>query len=306
MLESEIIDWVKQEFMPVSLATPDETILQILRNTKRYWNTHSAFPVAQMYAGASDTSIRLTPNYKNVVKVYPATTPDWVLGNYPMWSLLGIAIIDNLTSDLIMLTEAYKNYRYYMGADFNWNYQKSDLPGIGGRLYMTNIPQGTQNMCVIGTKRLLQGEVTLDITGTSGTFQFVPIPTLSLSLTNGVLTYLDDGLGNLIGSQSGYTGTIDYTTGEWTVTGWVGSQGEVGTATYLYDEEITSEYIVDWFLYYVKAQVKMVEGNTLRKADALKISNDGQQLLNEGKEEVKELQERLGIEGRWMSFARRF
>jgi len=306
MLESEIIDWVKQEFMPVSLATPDETILQILRNTKRYWNTHSAFPIVQMFPGASNTSIRLTPNYKNVVKIYPATTPDWILGNYPMWSLLGIAIIDNLTSDLVLLTEAYKNYRYYMGADFNWNYQKSDLPGVGGRLYMSGLPQGTQNMCVIGTRRLMQGEVTLDVTGTSGTLQFVPIPTLSLSLTNGIITYMDDGLGNLEGSQSGYTGTIDYTTGEWTVTGWPGSQGEVGVATYLYDEEITSEYMLEWILYYIKAQVKMVEGNTLRKADALKISNDGQQLINEGKEEVKELQEKLAAEGRWMAFARRF
>jgi hypothetical protein len=50
----------------------------------------------------------------------------------------------------------------------------------------------------------------------------------------------------------------------------------------------------------------MAEGNTLRKSDAIGIKNDGQQLIDEGKEEIKTLQEQLAQEGRWVSFTKRF
>jgi hypothetical protein len=50
----------------------------------------------------------------------------------------------------------------------------------------------------------------------------------------------------------------------------------------------------------------MVEGNALRKTDAINIKNDGQQLYDEGKEDKLRLEERLANEGKWMCFARRF
>jgi len=80
----------------------------------------------------------------------------------------------------------------------------------------------------------------------------------------------------------------------------------VGTKRIIEGEDITSEYLLDWILQYSKAQVKMIEGNTLRKSGAINIKNDGQELMNEGKEEVEALQKRLTTEGRWVAFARKY
>lgn len=320
MNDSEILSYIKTEFSPVQLATPDDTILQIIGNAKRYWNSHSAFAVVRMFptsgaitlqAGATSCGrVQLTPDYKQVVKVYPSTTPDWILGNYPLWSLLGITIIDNLSSDLIMLSEAFRNYRYYIGTDFHFTYQKSNDPGIGGYLYTTNLPTETTNICVIGTKRILNGPITLNIvtSADSGTLECVPIEPRSFSMTNGTQTFIDsDGDGVLVSSISGYSGTIDYSTGDWTVTGWSGNNAQnTGTASFICIEEIKSEYILEWILAYTKCLVKMVEGNALRKMDAIQIKSDGQELYNEGKEEKERLEERLGVEGKWLCFAKRF
>jgi len=314
MRKNDIIDWCQQEFIPIVLATPDETITQLIQNAIRYWNTHSAFPIVKMFpvsnsrfvsgAGSSSAAIVMTPDYKNVVKVYPATQPDWVLQNYPLWSLLGITIIDNLTSDLVMLSEAYKNYRYYMGSDFNYHYEKSDDPAVGGTLYLSNLPNLSTTVAVVGTKRIISGTATVSITGTSGVFEYVPIENYTVLITNGSHTYTDDGHGVLVSSLSGYSGTINYTTGAWSVSGWVGTG--LQTATFKYEEDIKSEYILAWLLYYVKALLKMVEGNALRKTDAIGIKNDGQSLYEEGQAEKKELEEKLGVEGRWLAFTRRF
>jgi len=236
MVDNEILDWVKQEFQPVFLATPDETIRQMITNAKRYWNTHSAYPYVTMQTLAKGTvsgnlvggSIQLPVTYKGVYDVYPATQPDWILANYPVWSLLGITVIDNLTSDLIELGEAYKNFRYYMGTDFKYKFMKSDDPTVGPWLYTSNLPMGTTSCAVLGTYR-------------------IPVNT-----------------------------------------------------------PITSEHILNWLLYYVKALVKTTEGNALRKTSAISIQNDGQMLMTEGKEEVKALQDSLAQEGRWIAMARRF
>jgi hypothetical protein len=99
-------------------------------------------------------AIQLPVTYKGVYDVYPATQPDWILANYPVWSLLGITVIDNLSSDLIELSEAYKNFRYYLGTDFRWRFQKSDDPTIGPMLYTSNLPMGTTNCAVLGTYRI--------------------------------------------------------------------------------------------------------------------------------------------------------
>jgi len=234
MTREDIRSWVKTEFKPVMLATPDETILQVVDNAIRYWNTHSAFKIIEMVENVSPgvPRVALNSNFKNVVRVYPSTTPDWILQNHPLWTLLGITIIDNLTADLVMMSEAFRNYRYYIGTDFKFYFDRNDNPdatnGNGGYLYVTNLPQNTTAVAVVGTKRILP------------------------------------------------------------------------------DEDITSEYLLDWILKYVKAQVKMIEGNTLRKSGAINIKNDGQELMNEGKDEVKTLQKQLMDEGRWVSFTRKF
>jgi len=306
MLKADILQWIHTEFAPVELATPDSTILQLLSNTVRYWSTNSAFPVVKMFpASVGTVSVQLTPDYKNVVQVWPSKTPDWVLQNYPLWSLLGITIIDNLTSDLIMLSEAYRNYKYYMGTDFRFYWNKSDDPMTGGTLFLSNLPGPNDYICVVGTKRILQGTVNVNISGTSGTLDFVPVDIKSLILTNGIQTYTDvDGTGVLTSSVVGYSGTINYTTGAWTVTGW-SSAPLTGTASYYYEEDIKSDYILDFILYYTRALVRIAEGNTLRKADAIDIKNDGQRLLDEGIAEKTELEEKLCRDGRWLSFCRR-
>lgn len=305
MKNDEILEWVHQEFMPVSLATPDETIIQIIRNAKRYWNTHSAFPIVKMYPVlAGGFALQVSPDFKTVVRVYPARTPDWILQNYPVWSLLGITIIDNLTSDLVMLSEAYRNYRYYMGTDFHFMWQKSDNPMIGGKVYMSNLPYMTTDCAIVGTKRIMDGTAQDNFSGTSGTLTFFPLTENSVTFTNGMHIYTDDGAGALVSNVNGYSGTINYVTGAWTVTGWVVAT-TTGTVTYDYEEDITSEHILQWLTYYVKALVKMVEGNTLRKTGVIGITNDGDTLYKEGSEERKDLEVKLGVEGRWLTFVRK-
>jgi hypothetical protein len=235
MNSNEIIEWIRTEFYPTNLITPTETILQLYNNAIRWHNTHSSYPIVTMQNLAVNVqgnliggAIQLPVTYKGVYDVYPATQPDWILANYPVWSLLGITVIDNLTSDLIELGEAYKNFAYYMGTNFKWHYQKSDDPTVGPWLYTSNLPTGTTACAVLGTYR-------------------IPLNT-----------------------------------------------------------PVTSEHILNWLLYYTKALVKMSEGNTLRKTSAIGILNDGQVLLDEGKAEIKELQDKLAQEGRWISFCRRF
>jgi len=313
MLKTDILNWVNQEFQPISLATPNETITQIVDNAYRYWNTHSAMPIVKMFenAGIATSRIYLTPDYKSVVKVYPATVPDWVLQNFPMWSLLGITIIDNLTSDLVMLSEAYRNYKYYIGSDFSWHFERSDDPAVGGALYMQQLPSQTTSICVVGTKRIINGPVEYILehssgvnTSLSGILDFFPLDPDTFSMTNGTTTFTDDGEGILNCDQSGYSGTLDYDTGAWTVTGWAGNG--IITTNYAYFENVKSEHMLQWILYYIKALVKMVEGNALRKTMAIDIKNDGQQMYDEGKTEKKELEATLRDEGRWLTFARRF
>jgi len=230
MNKEHIREWLKAEFAPVLLATPNETINQVIDNAIRYWNTHSAYKIVSMFDAVPGTPrVQLTSNFKNVVRVYPSTTPDWILQNHPLWTLLGITIIDNLTEDLVMMSEAFRNYRYYIGSDFHFLFERSQNPEVDGSyLYLSNLPQSTTRIAVVGTKRI------------------VP------------------------------------------------------------DENITDEFILEWILEFSKAQLKMIEGNTLRKSSAIGINNDGQTLMNEGKEAVEQLKKRLGEEGRWCAFVRKF
>lgn len=227
--KSAILDWVKNEFQPLTLATPDETIYQQIDNAIRYWNTHSGYKcssVVEVVAG--EHRVQLDPEFKSVVQVWPTQNTEWILNDHPMWSLLGITILDNVTTDLIIMSEAFKNYRQYVGTNFSWTFQKSTDQAVGGYLYYENIPSQNTALFVIGTKRIVD------------------------------------------------------------------------------DENIEDDYILDWLNYYTLALVRIIEGNTLRKSGIVDIKNDGQEQLDQGKEEKKEYQEKLFKESKWAALAKRF
>lgn len=230
MLATDMTDWLRREFLPLTLATPDETLDQIIENSFRYFNTHSGVKHFEMVTVAGVRSV-VSNHIKAVTQVYPATTQQLLLNDFPLWSLLGIQVIDGMTSDLILLSETYKNYQVYMGKDFHWTFVPYDDPDDslqkGGDIYMENLPQSCGSVCVVGTRRIY--------------------PT----------------------------------------------------------EDLKHEFILDWMLRYSKAQLKMIEGNTLRKADIINAKNDGQELFNEGKEELEAAKKDLAINGRWVSFSKR-
>ena len=116
---------------------------------------------------------------------------------------------------------------------------------------------------------------------------------------------MDNGVGVLDSSLSGYNGTINYETGEWSITAWDNGLS-TAIATFRHEDEIKSEHILNWILYYSKALVQIIEGNTLRKASAIGITNDGDSLKSEGYEEKKNLEKQLAVEGRWISFCKKF
>ena len=234
MVRAEMLEWLEKEFLPLKLASPPETIMQIIDNSIRYWNNNSGHKIVEMYEYNSSAQgggvVAVSKNFKNVVDVYPARIAEWIWYNNPMWTLLGVTILDNVTSDLILLQEAFRNYRVYVGAQFDWTFVKDQGSDDdhGGWLYMKNVPVPSDRICVVGTKYITIGE------------------------------------------------------------------------------DIKSDYINDWLLRYSKSLLKMAEGNTLRKSSIVGVVNDGQELMNEGKEEKLELEDKLGKDGRWCAFGRRF
>ena len=79
----------------------------------------------------------------------------------------------------------------------------------------------------------------------------------------------------------------------------------LGTMRILPGDDIVAESILEWVLAGCKAQTRMIEGNLLRKADIIGIRNDGQQMIEESKQEWTDLKEQLAKEGRWLSLATR-
>jgi len=226
MTKSDIIEWLQREFLPLQLATPSDTLSQIVDNSVRYWNTHSGYKISKMYNAASPR-IQLDPDFKLVVRVFPNTQTAPLIVDFPNTLLLGMTILDNVTTDMILMSEAYKTYKNYIGGNFTWMYEKSEDPAVGGWLYCTGLPQGVTKFYVVGTKRVLP------------------------------------------------------------------------------NENIKQEYILDWLLNYSKALLKTIEGNTLRKADIIGVRNDGERLVQEGLDAIKDLQERLSKDGRWVALGRR-
>jgi len=156
---TKYLTWVKNEFKPLTLATPDATLEQLLENAIRYWNTHSARKVSTMVSYASGTKrVQLSPEIKSVVEVYPNKTTTWIWNDHPLWTLVGITVLDSVTTDLIMMSEAFRNYKIYVGTDFRWVFDPSTSPEVGGHLYCINVPTGVTGLYVVGTKRITKEE----------------------------------------------------------------------------------------------------------------------------------------------------
>ena len=228
---TKYVDWIKKEFSPLQLiiAQEDDTVIeQQVENAIRYWNTHSAYKISQVYDySGSDSRVQLNAAFKTVVDVLPTAAATYIWSSHPLWTLVGITVLDNVTTDLIMMSEAFRNYRIYVGTNFRFAYQRSDDPTVGGYLYCTNVPASASSLLVVGTKRITK------------------------------------------------------------------------------NEDIKSQYILDWILYYSKALVKQIEGNVLRKTKIIDTPLDGQELLQEGRDEVKDLQERLHRDSRWVLMMKR-
>lgn len=156
------VDWIKKEFEPLQLIVAqvdDSVIEQQVENAIRYWNTHSAFKMNGIYPYPAGTKrVQLDAAFKGVVDVLPTTAAEYLWNNHPLWTLTGITVLDNVTTDLIMMSEAFRSYRIYVGTNFRFAYQKSDDPTVGGHLYCVNIPNGTSTILVIGTKRITKNE----------------------------------------------------------------------------------------------------------------------------------------------------
>lgn len=152
-------DWLQGEFKPLELATPLATQEQCVENAIRYWNTHSGYKISDVYSYTSGTKrVQLDTGFKTVVNVYPTKAATWIWKDNPLWSLMGMMVLDNVTTDLIIMTEAFRNYKLYVGMDMRWTYRKSDDPSIGGYLYVINIPSASQSIFVVGTKRITANE----------------------------------------------------------------------------------------------------------------------------------------------------
>jgi len=229
MTNAEIINWIGTEFLPRTLATPTSVIGQQVDNAIRYYNTHSAYKISGVYDYTPGTKrVQISEAFKTIVEVIPTTSTTWIWNDHPLWTLLGITVLDNVTTDLIMMSEAFRNYQIYVGSNFRWTWAKSDDPTVGGYLYAINVPSRVRALFVVGTKRILPGE------------------------------------------------------------------------------DIVTEVILNWILYYTKALVKQVEGHTLRAAGIVDLKTDGQELVTEGREEQKHLQDQLMKESFWVTAIKRY
>jgi len=223
------LTWIANEFAPRILATPETTLKQMYENAIRYWNTHSGYKITGLYDYTPGTKrVQISESFKQVSNVLPTSAATHIWNSHPLWTLTGITILDNVTTDLIMMSEAFRNYRVYVGTNFRYHFEKSDDPSEGGYLYCVNVPSGVQSVYVEGTRRIME------------------------------------------------------------------------------DETVTTELILNWLYYYTKALVKQVEGHALRSTGIIDVKTDGQEMVDEGKEEMGELKETLQKESWWVMFSKRF
>jgi hypothetical protein len=157
------INWITTEFGQRQISVSDDVVRQMLENAIRYWNTHSAYKISAMYPYNTGTiRTQISEAFKTVVEVILNKTTNWKLNDHPLWTLAGVTILDNVTSDLILMSEAFKLYRKYVGIEFYWTYEKSTDPTVGGYLYCKNLPSGCDQVYIVGTKRILPTEDIVD------------------------------------------------------------------------------------------------------------------------------------------------
>lgn len=154
MTHAEIVLWIKGEFSPIVLATPDVTIGQKVDNAYRYWNTHSALRYTEMYpVNTSSVKIQMSNKISTVAQVLPSVNTQLLPQDSPIRSLLGISVVDYMTSDLIQLYAAYQTYSTFMATKMRWTVEDSLDPSIGPSLYVHGVPLGATALCVVGTRR---------------------------------------------------------------------------------------------------------------------------------------------------------
>lgn len=153
----EVVQWVKNEFLPLMLTTPDPVIEQQYKNAIRYFNTHSSYKKVVMVQ-VTGVAMQLPKEIKSVVTVLPNRTQNFLFSESPLWTLLGIQILDNVNADMILLTEAYKTYRNYIGTDFSWKFERSDDPDHGGYLFIKGNPKEASSLYVVGTQRFYEDD----------------------------------------------------------------------------------------------------------------------------------------------------
>jgi len=230
MTRVDIRDWVIRSFKPIGLATPFETLDQIIDSCIVYWNTHSAYKTIRRYDAVEMSvtdAVQVDVDIKTIVKCYPLQMKEVLFQNHPMWVLLGFITLDRYTQDLMQLGHTFDGYKIYLGNDFRWRWERPEDESLGGWIYLQQVPQGSSHVCVVGTKKVIAGE------------------------------------------------------------------------------DIKDEFIYGWIREYVRSTVKVYEGSILRKGGIIGIANDGGDMVAEGKEERKELEEKLRQESRWLLLASR-
>ena len=333
MTREEILKWLGREYAPIPLATPNLTIFQLIENSIRYWNTHSAQSILRMYEVGSSVRIHLESDIKDVAAVYPASSYNFIFASHPLWSLLGMTILDNVTSDLIIMGESYRNYRYYIGQDFKYEFVPPVDTASGGDLYLANLPIQTTRVAVLGIKRIVSNLTAAVLTGDRASFTKAAGDTLKVTV-NGVAydsidmavdtvmevaTNINAAVGSIVATLSteGFLVLISPTKGtisSFAITDGTGSN--TGSTVKLFyaaiksavgggDSDIGNEYSLEWILKYCSALLKQTEGRILRKGSIIGVTQDGDAMYKEGLDEQKILEASLAVDGRWVALARR-
>lgn len=144
----------------MTLATPAATIKQMWHNSIRYCNANSAFACSAMVNSSKMQDLPL--KFSDVVMCVPANAADRLFMDNPLFSTLGVILLDNVTSDLIQITESFKAYRNYVQTDFQWFTISSRDPKVATKLLMNQLNARITRCFVMGMQRFATDE---DVTG---------------------------------------------------------------------------------------------------------------------------------------------
>ena len=322
MRRADIVTWLKTEFSPVTLATPDVTLNQIIENAIRYFNTHSGFKMVSMLdlnhlaiedelMGVGD-GVNLSFNFTvkmasistGTLRILTAVAANEIVitdnGAGLLVSPYATGTVNYLNGDIVLLfnsgfapnltSQVIANYEYSGGnakkvaVDPQYKMISKVYPAID-----TNYIWADYSFWTLLGKTVMDN--TMDMIALSTAYKNYAI------YIGADFRWTFEKPSNP--TQNGFL----YITN-------MPQQATrlclLGAKRILADEDIESEHILAWLLYYSKALLKMTEGNTLRKADIINVRNDGDRLVQEGVIEAKDLEVKLAAEGRWLALARRF